>query len=141
VTQPPDHAPPGNDEGAPAKNALRGQLLGDLLGECLSLSHIDSVVAHLYSDNTDNTRQGRLLATIGALLTDGLIVVGDIVGGSDERVEPWNVPLEEVMERLHERYVVHHDSWEVWGWTTWFALTESGQQAARAQQPQQVADQ
>jgi hypothetical protein len=115
---------------------LRTKLLRDLVGECLSLSHLDSVVAHVYSDNADTVRQARLMATIGSLLTDGLIVVGDIVGGSDERVEPWNVPLEESMERLHERYVVHHDAWEAWGWTTWVALTESGQQTARNLQPQ-----
>jgi hypothetical protein len=119
---------------------LRNQLLRDLVGECLSLSHLDSVVAHVYSDDADTVRQARLMATIGSLLTDGLIVVGDIVGGSDERVEPWNVPLDEVMGRLHERYVVHHDSWEVWGWTTWVALTESGQQAAEDLQRQQATD-
>jgi hypothetical protein len=122
----------GSNGGPPAQDGLRDQLLRDLLGECLSLSHVDSVVAQDRSQTPDTVRQARLMATIGSLLTDNLIVVGDIVGGSDARVEPWNVPLKQAMERLRDRYVVHHDSWDVWGWTTWFALTESGQQAARA---------
>ena len=53
MTQPPD-------------NALRGQLLGDLLGDCLSLSHIDSVVAQVHSESADTVCQYRLVAAIGS---------------------------------------------------------------------------
>jgi hypothetical protein len=42
------------------------------------------------------------------------------------------VPIEKAVARLHERYVTNYDDWEKWGWTTWFALTESGERAAKA---------
>jgi hypothetical protein len=58
-------------------------------------------------------------------IEDGLMVVGDIVGGSDERVEPWDMSLDDAMARLHDEYVVHYD--QNWVVRTWFAVTETRQ--------------
>lgn len=115
----------------PGDGSLRDQLLHDMSdGECLSLSHIDSFVTYNYSTEPLSARQARVLTTIGSLLTDGLVVVGEIVGGSDERVEPWKLSTQESQARLHELYVALYDDWDKWGWTTWFALTPEGERAA-----------
>jgi len=61
------------------------------------------------------------------LLREGLIVVGHIAGGSDERVEPWNLSLDDTINRIYDDYVVHHDD-RNWVFRAWFQLTESGEQ-------------
>jgi hypothetical protein len=71
------------------------------------------------------------LRTVRSLIDDGLMVVGNIVGASDERVEPWDMLLDDAMARIHDEYVVHHDD-QNWVFRTWFALTARGQQAAEA---------
>ena len=71
------------------------------------------------------------MGTVRSLIVDGLMVVGHIVGGSDERVEPWNTSLDDAMARIHDDYVVHHDDRD-WVFGIWFALTERGERAAEA---------
>jgi hypothetical protein len=99
-------------------------------GECLSLSHIDSYVSYNYATESLDSRQSRILAAIESLLTDGLLWVGDIVGGSDERVDPWELSTEHALARLRGLYVAHYDDWGKWGWVAWFALTPNGERAA-----------
>jgi hypothetical protein len=72
------------------------------------------------------------LTTIRSLLTDGLLVVGDVVGGTDAEVVPWSNSVDVTMEILRERYVDQYEDSVKWEWTTWFALTESGRRAAEA---------
>ena len=131
MTQPPDEDQPEGRRPKPGDGSLRDQLLHDMAdGECLSLSHIDSFVSYNYSDEPHSARQTRVLTAIGSLLTDSLVVVGEIVGGSDERVEPWKLSTQESQARLHELYVAHYDDWDKWGWSTWFALTPEGERLA-----------
>jgi hypothetical protein len=99
-------------------------------GESLSLSHIDSVVSYGNSTEPPAARQSRVIAAIESLLTDGLMVVGEIVGGSDEYVDPWKLPTENALARLRELYVTHYDDWDKWGWVVWFALTPDGERVA-----------
>ena len=72
-----------------------------------------------------------LMKTVRSLIEDGLLVVGGIVGGSDERVEPWDMSIQDAMARIHEEYVVHYDD-QNWVFGTWFALTDSGKQVAKS---------
>ncbi|WP_123024720.1 hypothetical protein [Mycolicibacterium stellerae] len=109
---------------------MREQLLRDALGDCLPLAHVDSVVGHAAVDSL-SARQELLLRTVRSLIDDGQMVVGNIVGGSDERVEPWNLSLDDAMARIYDEYVVHHDD-QNWVFRTWFALTTSGHEAAEA---------
>ena len=103
MTQPLHPTGPDKTPGGAGDGALRDKLLRDMLGNCLPLVHVDSVVTRLYSTNSIAARQAQLTATVASLLTEGLVVIGDIIGASDERVEPWKVPLEEAMARLRER--------------------------------------
>ena len=76
-------------------------------------------------------QQKLLMSTVRTLIDDGLMVVGHIVGGSDESVEPWDMSLDDAMARIYDEYVVHHDD-RNWVFRTWFALTDSGERAAEA---------
>jgi hypothetical protein len=118
-------------EGALVRARLRDQLLRDAFGDCLPLAHVDHLVARLGGADSLSGRQDLLESTVRSLIEDGLIVVGDIVGGSDERVEPWELSLDDAMARLHDEYVVHHGD-QNWVFRTWFALTDSGERAAEA---------
>lgn len=112
-------------------NVLRVQLLRDSSGgECLSLAHVDHVARRMAPDSL-TARQELLMGAVRSLIDDGLMVVGSIVGGSDERVEPWELSLDDAMARIYDEYVVHHDG-RNWVWRTWFALTDSGERAAEA---------
>jgi hypothetical protein len=118
-------------EGSLVRARLRDQLLRDALGDCLPLAHVDHVVAQHGGADSLSARQNLLESTVRSLLEDGLMVVGDIVGGSDERVEPWDMSLDDAMARLHDEYVVNYGD-QNWVFRAWFALTDSGEHAAEA---------
>ena len=113
-----------------ALNVMRDELLRDALGDCLSLSHVDGIAARTCPNDTLSKQQELVLRVIESLLTDELVVAGDIVGASDERVEPWPLSVDEIVARIRERYVDHHDD-RNWVFSTWFALTETGEDTAR----------
>lgn len=117
--------------------AVRDQLLQDALGECLPLAHVDGVVARACPDEQLSTQQEFLLRAVRSLLDDRLIVVGDIVGGSDERVERWDLTIENVIARIHDRYVDNYDD-QIWSFNTWVALTERGERLAKGIRKNQI---
>ena len=61
------------------------------------------------------------------------MVLGDIVGASDERVEPWDLSLDDAMAQTRDDYIVHHEDGS-WVFGIWLALTERGERAAQALQ-------
>ena len=75
-----------------------------------------------------SARQELSIAAVRSLIKDGLMVVGEIVGASDERVEPWNMSLDDAMAQIRDDYIVHGS----WVFGIWFALTERGERAAEA---------
>jgi hypothetical protein len=121
----------GDGHGDPLVRArVRDQLLRDALGDCLPLAHVDHVVSQ-HGGDALSARQDLLESTVRSLIEDGLMIVGDIVGGSDERVEPWDMSLDDAMARLHDEYVVHYRD-QNWVFRAWFALTDVGEHAAEA---------
>ena len=78
-----------------------------------------------------SARQELSIAAVRSLIEDGLMVVGEIVGASDERVEPWNMSLDDEMAQIRDDYIVHHEDGS-WVFGIWFALTDSGKKAADA---------
>ena len=54
------------------------------------------------------------------MIDEGLMVVGGIAGGSDERVDPWDMSLADAMAQIHDWYVVHHDD-QGWVFGIWSA--------------------
>jgi hypothetical protein len=128
--------PDGGDAADPNLARLRERFLRDLVGDCLPLAHFDYVAAQLAPADAVAVRQTLLTGTVRSLLEDGLIVVGRIVGGSDERVDPWDLSLDDAMSLFYDEYVVHHDD-QNWAFGTWFALTDSGEHAAEALETEQ----
>ena len=130
MTEPRDQNAPESPQPRAGEQAFRDELLRDMSGgESLSLSDIDSIIAYDYRAEPLSTRQSRVITAIKSLLNDGLIVSGD-PGFAGEPVESWQLPTEEALARLHERYVTHYDDFSKWGWCTWFELTPEGERAA-----------
>jgi hypothetical protein len=125
----------GRSEDVTLHSKLREQLLLDGVNDCLPMAHVNSVAAQTCPDEPKSARHDVVLSVIRSLLDDGLMVVGDIVGASDERVEPWRLSVEDAMARIRDSYVVRHESDE-WVFTIWFALTDRGQEAANRVSPQ-----
>lgn len=127
MTQTPDSD--RHSEDAVLRIRLREQLLLDGESHCLPMSHVNSVIARALPGGPTPARHALILSVVRSLLDDGLVVVGDIVGASDERVEPWDLSIDEAMARIIDSYVVHHDENE-WVFTIWLALTDTGQRVA-----------
>ena len=90
VTQPPGESQPERHPPKPGDQSLRDELLRHMSGgECLSLGHIDSIIQYDYPTEPPSTRQSRVITAIESLLTEGLVVVGEIVGGTEASVDPW----------------------------------------------------
>lgn len=118
------------DDGAGAMAQLREHFLRDLRGDCLPMAHFDYVAQRLASDSISD-RQALVLTTVRSLLLDKLVVIGRIAGGSDERVDAWDLTQEDVVALFHDKYIVHHDD-QNWVFGIWFELTERGERAAEA---------
>jgi hypothetical protein len=114
---------------ASATAKVREQLLRDGLEGCLPLAHFHSVVSH--AAVLPSARRELLFRTVRSLIEDELMVVGRIGGDIVEQVDPWELSPDDAIARIHDEYVVHHDDRD-WVFGIWFALTDSGEQAAQA---------
>lgn len=131
MTRPDDDNVPESRQQRPGEEAFRRELLRDMSsGECLSLSDIDSIIQYDYRDEPLTSRQSRVMTTLSSLLTEGLAVVGEVVGGTDAYVDPWKMSTEDALAHLRELYVTNYENEVGWGWTTWFALTPEGKRVA-----------
>ena len=123
MTQPPDELRPEGDLPKLDNQPLREELIQGMSGgECLPLGHIDSIVAYDHPAEPLATRQSRVAGTIGSLLTEGLIVIGEIVGGTDAYVDPWKLSTDDALARFHQLYVIGYDDEAKWKVAIWFAL-------------------
>lgn len=111
--------------------ALRSELLLDGTAMCLPMAHVMSVVDRKDLAGTVPARQGLALRTIRSLLDDGLMMVGDIVGASDEQVVPWDLTADGAMRRIRDLFVAHHDEPTLWDFTIWLQLTPAGERLAQ----------
>src|SRR5690349_2565262 len=123
--------PGSGDLDAAPSMTLRGRLLRDVHLDCLPMAHFDHLAARYAPDDSLAARQALLMSAVRSLLDNGLVVVGGIVGGSDERVEPWDLSSDDAMDRIHDWYVVHHDD-NKWVFGIWFAVTDLGSRTAEA---------
>ena len=133
MTEPRDQNAPESHPQRPGEQAFRDELLRDMSGgEYLSLSDIDSRIQYDYRTEPLSTRKSRVITAVASLLSEGLVVIGAIVGGTGATVDPWKLSTEEALVSLRELYVAHYDDEDRWGWVVWFALTPDGERAAAA---------
>lgn len=132
VTELPDQNSQDSHQPGPGEQSFRDELLRDMAGgEYLSLSDIDSRVQYDHQTEPLASRQSRVISAVASLLTEGLAVVGEIVGGTGATVDPWKLSTKDALTRLREIYVGQYDDWDTWGWVIWFALTPEGERVAR----------
>lgn len=115
-----------------AQDTLRGDILAGGHDDWVSLAEVRGCISRRRLADSASERQQLMLQTIGSLLQDGLVEVGDIPAPSDPGFLVWPGTLEEVMERLTERIVDHYDDPDSWEYSTWLNLTAEGQQASNA---------
>lgn len=126
VTTPSDESEPRLD----ADGLLRNELLLDGLAMCIPMAQVVSIIRRENLADTAGAQQDLALRTIRSLLDDGLIEIGDIVGGSDERVEPWDLPVGAAMDRVYDTFVGNYDQPAMWDLTIWLQLTTTGKRLA-----------
>lgn len=117
---------------AVAARLLLDELLQDMSDGVVPLSNLDSMTAYDYPSAPIAEKQAVVLSAVQSMLESGRVIVGHVVGGSEAYVDPWDLTVVQVMEVLHDWYVTHHDDPATWEWTTWFALTEKGEQVAKS---------
>jgi hypothetical protein len=61
--------------------------------------------------------------------------IGDLPG-TDDQAADWGLSIEEAMQRVHDRYVVHHDDPVAREFTVWLGLTDKGKTLAETQRSQ-----
>ena len=70
------------------------------------------------------------LSMIRELVAEGLFVLGVPAKKALSGFKPWDLPLDEAMAKIEERYVANYD--DRWGWTAcaWLQLTDKGRALA-----------
>lgn len=130
MTQPDDGRRGHGVPGFSAQESLRAQLLSDALGNCLPLTHVTSVMSHEDLAASLRVQQDLALRTIRSLLDDRLVQIGDISGASDERIVPWDLSIDDTMDRIYDLFVNHYDEPALWEFTIWLGLTPAGERLA-----------
>lgn len=109
---------------------LRSELLVSGLSDWVSLAEVQQILVHFRLADTDEDRQQLVLNTIGSLLDDGLMEIGDLPA-PDEPFHPWK-PVDVALDRLKARFVDHYNEPESWDYSIWLSLTDKGRHVAEA---------
>jgi hypothetical protein len=119
-------------DGSMTQNAyerLRAELLISGLSDWVSLAEVQQIISHFQLADTDTERQDLTLGTIGSLLQDGHMQIGELPG-PDGRFPAWE-PIDAAMDRLRERFVDHYGEPASWDYSIWLGLTDSGRAVAK----------
>ncbi len=116
-----------------ALERVRKELLLGALEGPLPLTAVDSCVTQQDRSAPDKEVQDATLETIRSLVSEGLVVLGDL-SGETGRLVAWSGSLEESMQKLSDLYVHNYDDPGAWIWSAWLELTHKGEQVARALQ-------
>jgi hypothetical protein len=116
-----------------ALEQIRKELLLGALEGPLPLTAVDSCVTQQNRSAPDTEVQSATLETIRSLVSEGLVVLGDL-SGETGRLVAWSGSLEESMQKISNLYVVNYDDPGAWIWSAWLELTHKGEQVAHALQ-------
>ncbi|BBY37730.1 hypothetical protein MMAN_18640 [Mycobacterium mantenii] len=140
MTQPDEQHLENDKPGTDAKEFLRNELLLDGLAMCVPMAQVTSVTKRNHLADTVVAEQNLVLRTIRSLLEDGLMKIGDILGASDERVVPWDLSIDDAMDRVHDLFVGHYDEPTLWDLTIWLQLTPEGERLAESLKSQTTTE-
>jgi hypothetical protein len=111
------------------QDTLRAAILNSALYDWVPLIEVNQDITRDNLADTPQEQRELALRTIRSLLEDGLMGIGDLPGAG-ERVPDCGLSIEEAIQRVHDRYVVHHDDPVAWEFTIWLGLTDKGKTLA-----------
>jgi hypothetical protein len=110
---------------------VRENILIEGIDDWVSLSGVHSYVLQEKRTAPPSEVQQKTLETIRALVSDGLVELGDLAG-EDGRFVAWETSLDESMKEIHDIYVNHFDDKLTWTIYCWLSLTAKGKQVAES---------
>lgn len=113
-----------------AQDRLRGEILNSALYDWVPLIEVMADIADNHLAEARAAKQDLALRTIRSLLEDGLMMIGPLPG-KGEKFTGWDLTIDGVMERLHDRFVDRYDDPVAWEFSIWLGLTEAGELVAR----------
>lgn len=75
--------------------------------------------------------QSKTLQLLEELVNDGLARLGEPTD-ADGVFAPWNISLEQALQRTRDNYVARYDDWKGWWFVPWVSLTDKGRCEAEA---------
>jgi hypothetical protein len=108
-----------------AVTMLRAELLSHLNGDVVPMAHIDTLITRHHPDVSTTDRHHLAMRTIESLHRDQLILVGDVVGGDPAYIQPWPATPEQILARIHDRYVTHYTDTIGWDLSIWFTRNDN----------------
>lgn len=118
------------EPGSSAQDTLRGDILAVGVDDFVSMADVQSCICDGFLANLSTEQQQLVVDTVGSLLNDGLVAVGDIPGRNDPWFKPWPGTIDEVMARFVDTFVGRHEDPIQWQYWVWLNLTEKGRQAS-----------
>ena len=121
--------PEDNSSVMTPQDRLRAAMLSSGLSDWVPLIEVNQDITRENLADTPQEQRELALRTIRSLLEDGLMAIGDLPGPG-EQLPDWGLSIDDAMQRVHDRYVVHHDDPIAWEFTVWLGLTDKGRQVA-----------
>lgn len=120
------------DKGTSEYEDVKENLLVEGLCDWIRLGEVHS--EFLFENHTPKRSaaeaQELTLRMIRELVEEGWFDLGEIVRNTNDGFEAWDLPLDDAMASIEEKYVANFD--DRWGWTAcaWLQLTEKGRALA-----------
>ncbi len=105
-----------------ARETLRAELLTSGLSDEVPLAEVETVINRLRLTKTTAERQELAPSTMRSLVADSIM---QFSGWED-------LPLDEAMARVTQRYVDQYDDHSAWVCSVWLKLTDAGKGGATA---------
>lgn len=119
----PEGVPPGTAQER-ALADLCARLLDHLDCEVLPMAHLDSLIAHSDIADTPAHRRSLAIDLIAALLNDGRLLVGDVIGGDPAYIQPWAGTHTDIINRIRDRYLINYDNTYGWDLSIWLSRND-----------------
>jgi hypothetical protein len=119
-----------NPSAISAQERLRAALLTSGLSDWVPLIEVKTAITHYHLAESLPAQQSLALQSIRSLLEDGLMQIGDLPGPG-EKFPAWDLSIDAAMERIYDRFVRHYGDPELWEFSIWLGLTDSGKRLAK----------
>ncbi|AMU25522.1 Uncharacterised protein [Mycobacteroides abscessus] len=114
-------------------NSARNNVLMDGLDDWVHFYRVHRLVYLANPDASVGELQAESLNTVADLVSAGLYQVGTVERGAG--FVPWDIPIDEALDRIRAEYVGHYDENGVWDYVAWLNLTDKGRQVAESLLP------